>query len=390
MNHGKYVFSQVMDSVPYYQFLKCVEEYKGHHWIKRFSCWEQFLAMSFGQLSYRESLRDVVVCLHAQRAKLYHLGFRSKIVRPTLARANEKRDWRIYRDFAQILIGKARQLYIDDKEFSLNLEGTCYVLDSTIIDLCFSVFPWAKFRKTKSAIKIHTLMDLHGSIPTFFHISDGKMSDVGFLDMIKFEVGAYYIMDRGYLDFNRLYNIYEEGSYFITRAKSNFSFERLYSKPVDKSLGLQCDQVIRLSGYQTSKKYPELLRRIKYTDNETGKRYVFLTNDFNIDSKTIADLYKYRWQIELFFKWIKQHLRIKTFWGQSENAVKTQICIAICIYLIVAILKKRLGIERNLYEMLQILNVSLFDKTPLFELFSEYDLNNSKDHPQNTLQLFDI
>jgi hypothetical protein len=387
MNYGKYIFAQVMESVPSKQFQRCVDAYQGHHRIKNFSCWDQFLAMSFGQLAYRESLSDIVVCLKAQRAKRYHLGFRSIVKKSTFAYTNKHRDWRIYRDFAQVLILQARRLYIDDPEFTLDLEGTCYALDSTSIDLCLSLFRWAPYVETKGAVKVHTQMDLRGSIPTHFEITSGKVNDVKFLDMIEYERGAHYIMDRGYVDYERLYRIHRAGAFFVTRAKRNTVLERLYSNPVDRSGGLRCDQIIRLTGHGTLKKYPDKLRRIKYCDAETKQYYIFITNDFNIDAQTVADLYKHRWQIELFFKWIKQHLKIKNFWGRSENAVKTQICIAICTYLTVAILKKRLGIEQNLYEILQILSASLFDKTPLFELFSDDRLHNSEEDSPNTLPL---
>jgi hypothetical protein len=390
MNHGSYVLSQVMEFVPYYQFQKCVERHKGHYWVKRFSCRDQFLAMVFGQLSCRESLRDVVVCLRAQHAKLYHLGFSGQVAKTTLARANEKRDWRIYRDFAQVLIQEARLLYIDDPEFTLDLEGTCYALDSTSIDLCLSVFSWAPYVATKGAVKVHTQMDLRGSIPTFFHITSGKVNDVNFLDLIEYERGAHYVMDRGYVDYARLHTIHQAGAFFVTRAKHNTAWKRLYSQPVDRTSGLRCDQIIQLTGTGTKQKYPDKLRRIKYYDAETDQYYVFLTNDFNVNAQTIADLYKYRWHIELFFKWIKQHLKIKTFWGHSENAVKTQICSAICTYLIVAILKKKLGIKRNLYELLQILSVSLFDKTPLVELFSDERLQEFHGGSQMTLPFGDF
>lgn len=385
MHQGKYVFSQVMEFVPHYQFDQCVERYQGHRYVKNFTCREQFLSMAFGQLAYLDSLRSVVICLTAQRAKLYHLGFRKEVRLPTLASANENRDWRIYRDLAQELIQEAKQLYISDKEFNLELDGTCYVIDASSIELCLNIFKWAKFVTTKGAVKLHLMMDLQGNIPTFFHISDGKMHDINFLDIVDFENGAYYIMDRGYVDYERLYKINIAGAFFVTRSKSNTAWKRLYSNEVDKSTGVRCDQIIRLTGYKARKDYPDKLRRIKYFDKETNQHYVFLTNDFNVDAKVIADLYKYRWQIELFFKWIKQHLKIKTFWGYSANAVKTQICIAICTYLIVAILKKRLNIDRNIYEILQILNVSLFDKTPINKLLSEADLQIFEEQPQNTL-----
>lgn len=374
MNQGKYVFSQVMELVPYYQFNQCVKKYKGHYCIKSFTCWEQFLAMAFGQLTYRESLRDVVICLRAQKSKLYHLGFSSLIAKSTLARANEKRDWRIYRDFAQILINKARKLYCDDKEFNLDLEGAVYVIDSTIIELCLNVFKWARLIKARAAVKLHLMLDLNGNIPTFFDITSGKVHDLEFLDMIELEAGAYYIMDRGYVDFGRLFKIHEAGAFFIVRGKKDFVFKRLYSNKVDKTIGLRCDQIIKLTHHQSIKKYPDKLRRIKYFDQEDNKYLVFLTNDFNLEAKVITDLYKHRWQVELFFKWIKQHLKIKAFWGYSANAVKTPICIAICTYLIVAIIKKKLNIDRNLYEILQILSVSTFDKSRLTKLISEAKL----------------
>jgi hypothetical protein len=382
MNQEKYVFSQVMEFIRHYPFNLCVARYQGHYRIKQFTCREQFLAMAFGQLAYRESLRDVVVCLGAQKDKRYHLGFRSHIFLPTLAKANEKRDWRIYRDFAQILIHEARALYIDDKQFTLDLEGTFYVIDATTIELCVSIFSWAHFRKTKAALKLHTVMELKGNIPTFFSITSGKVNDVNFLDDIEWEAGAYYMMDRGYMDYGRWYAIHKSEAFFVTRAKRNLAFKRLYSSVVDKSTGLRCDQVIRFTGSRSAKGYPEKLRRIKYFDKETDRTYVFLTNDFNIEALHVAQLYKHRWQIEIFFKWIKQHLKIKTFWGHSTNAVKTQICTAICAYLVVAIMKKKLNIKRNLYEILQILSVSLFVKKPLDKLFSESALQKSDDTSQ--------
>ena len=382
MFQGKYVFSQIMDQVIHYQFNQCVARYQGESWVKHFSCWEQFLAMSFGQLAHRESLRDVVVCLNAQHEKLYHLGFRAPVVRSTLAYANENRDWRIYRDLAQVFIQYARKLYANDTIFNLDLDGTVYILDSTTIDLCLNIFPWATFRTTKSAVKLHTLIDLKGNIPAFFHISEGKMHDVKFLDILAYEAGAYYVMDKGYLDYGRLHAIHEARAFFVTRAKDNLVCKRLYSNKVDKAVGVRCDQVIRLSSARAGKKYPDKLRRIKYFDAETSHYYVFLTNDFNVPAKTIADLYKHRWQIELFFKWIKQHLKIQSFWGYSANAVKTQICIAICDYLIVAIMRKQLNLNRNLYEILQILSVSMFDKTPINTLVSEFDLQSFDDRAQ--------
>ena len=365
-----------MEFVPYYQFKKCVERYKGHYRLRNLTCWDQFLAMAFGQLSYRESLRDVVVCLQSQKSKHYHLGFSSSIAKTTLARANEKRDWRIYRDFAQILIKQARKLYVDDKEFDLDLDGTCYAIDSSTIELCLNVYKWARLVKVRAAVRLHLQMDLNGNIPAFFNITTGKIHDINFLDDINIESGAYYVMDRGYVDFERLNRIHRAGAFFVTRAKINFAHKRLYSTKVDRATGLRCDQIVRLTNYYASKDYPDKLRRIKYYDTETTKCFVFLTNDFNIDAITVAKLYKNRWQIELFFKWIKQHLKIKSFWGYSANAVKTQICVAICVYLIVAIIKKKLKIDRNLYEILQILSVSLFDKIPLHKLISRADLQS--------------
>jgi transposase len=394
MNKGKYVFAQIMETLPRHEFDEYVERYQGERYAKNFSCRDQFLALSFGQLAYRESLRDVITCLSAQRAKLYHLGFRSTLARSTLAEANEKRDWRIYRDFAELLIIEAKRCYADDPAFTLDLDGSCYVIDSTSIAMCLATFPWAPYMQThmheKGAVKLHLLMDLHGSIPTFFHMTSGKVPDVYFLDRIVFEAGAYYMMDKGYHDYARFYAIHKAGAFFVTRAKDNMGFARLYSHACDTSTGLRCDQTIRLSGADARKRYPDTMRRIKYYDEETDRYYVFLTNNFTIPAQTVADLYKHRWQIELFFKWIKQHLKIKTFWGHSKNAVQMQICIALCTYLIVAILKKRLGIERNLYEILQILSVSLFDKTPLVELFSRVEIQKSGDDPQETLPLLGI
>jgi hypothetical protein len=390
MLQGKYVFAQVMESFSLYDFNGCVARYRGQHAVKVLSCREHFLAMAFGQLAYRESLRDVTTCLFAQRSKSYHLGFRATVRRSTLAEANEKRDWRIYRDFAYILIATARSLYVDDNAFTLDLEGSCYAIDSTSIEMCLAVFPWAPYMHTKGAVKMHLQMDLRGSIPTFFHITDGKVNDVNFLDVVTFEAGSYYVMDRGYLDFKRLYAIHQAGAYFVTRTKRNTKFVCRASRAVDRVSGLRCDQSIRLTGHGMDVRYPELLRRIKYHDAETSKHYVFLTNNFTVDAYGITQLYKHRWQIELFFKWIKQHLKIKTFWGHSKNAVQTQICIALCAYLIVAIMKKRLDVKMPLYEMLQILSVSLFDKTPLFELFADADTDASVGCSEKTASLFDI
>lgn len=389
MHQGKYVFSQIMEQVVRYQFNQCVARYNGEYWMKNLSCWDQFLALSFGQLSFRNSVRDIVTCLNAHREKMYHVGFRSPVKRSTLANANERRDWRIYADFATVLIQQTRKLYMNDASFNLDLDGTAYVLDSTTIELCLNIFPWARLVKKRAAVKVNVMMDLQGNIPAFFTISSGKTHDIYFLDVITYECGAYYIMDRGYIDFERFRAIHTAGAFFVTRAKDNLSFHRLYSNPVDKSAGVRCDQIIILSGYNTQKAYPEKLRRVKYVDALTQQQYVFLTNHMQLDALTIATLYKYRWQIELFFKWIKQHLSITTFWGRSHNAVKTQICIALCVYLLVAILKKKLKIERNSYEILQILSVSLFDKMPVYQLISEYPLQNSQPTIEKQAKLWD-
>lgn len=391
MHSGKYVFAQIMEHLPRHEFDACVVRYRGDRYVKLFSCRDQFLAMAFGQLAYRESLRDVATCLSAQRAKLYHLGFRSKtIAKTTLASANEERDWRIYRDFVQILIRKARALYCDEPVIADDLSGSCYAIDSSSIDLCLSLFPWAPYVATKAAVKLHLVMDIRGSIPTFFNMTSGKVNDVNFLDDIAFESGAFYVMDRGYFDFERLYRIHRQGAFFVTRAKKNTRMRRRYSHPIDKTTGILCDQTVFLTGAQTAEKYPDTLRRIKYRDAETSRTYVFLTNNQAVSASSIALLYKHRWQIELFFKWIKQHLKIKAFWGHSANAVKTQICIALAAYLLVAILKKRLNIDRNLYEILQISSVSLLDKSGLTELFSRTDLQNSDRVSGKMASLFDF
>jgi transposase len=389
MHQGKYVFSQIMESVARHDFIKCVSRYEGEHRVKRFSCWEQFLAMAFGQLSFRESLRDIVVCLTAQRHKLYHLGFHTTVMLPTLARANENRDWRIYRDYADVLIKEAQSLYASDASAILDLEGAVYAIDSTTIELCLNIFPWARLKKKRASIKLNIGLELKGNIPAFFDISSGKEHDVHFMDRIEYEMGNYYVMDRGYVDFKRLYTIHRAGAFFVTRAKANMVFHRLYSNIVDKSSGVKCDQTIVLTGYQAAQHYPEKLRRIKYVDAETGQVYVFLTNQFELPAKTIAELYKNRWQVELFFKWIKQHLSVKSFWGRSANAVKTQICIALCAYLLVAILKKKLKIDRSSYEILQILSVSLFDKTPMKTLVSEFVLQEPEQNAQKQAMLWD-
>jgi len=387
MNIGRIVFAQLMDFVPSYEFRQCVERYNGNYKVKSFSCRDQFLCMAFAQLTYRESLRDIEACLRVAKTKLYHMGIRGKVSRNTLAHANETRDWRIYADFAQVLIQTARELYAAE-DFGLELDRTVYALDATIIDLCLSVFPWAKFRKGKAAVKLHTLLDLRGSIPVVISITHGKIHDVNILDELLIEAGAVYIMDRAYVDFARLYRIHQSQAFFVTRAKSNFVFKRLYSQPVDKSTGVRVDQTITITGFYTLKGYPDKLRRICYLDAETNKRLVFLTNNFTLPAQVIAQLYKCRWQVELFFKWIKQHLRIKAFYGTTENAVKTQIWIAISVYVLVAIVKKRLKLDRSLYTILQILSVSLFEKTPILQALSHIDYDETMDDDDNQLNLF--
>jgi len=387
MEKGKTVFAQLIDFLPRYDFQQCVQHYRGNHKIKTFSCWDQFLCMAFAQLTYRESLRDIEACLRSTQHKLYHMGFRGKVSRNTLAHANEVRDWRIYADFAQILIARARHLYANDS-FGVELRQMVYALDSTTIDLCLSLFPWAKFRKHKAAVKLHTLLDLHGNIPSVIFMTHGKIHDVKILDELVLEAGAIYLMDRGYLDFARLYKIHQAPAFFITRAKRNFSFQRLYSHPIEKRTGLQCDQTIVLEGFYAQKDYPTLLRRIRYFDTSKDKRLIFLTNNFTLPALTIAQLFRCRWHIELFFKWIKQHLRIKAFYGTSENAVKTQIWIAISVYVLVAIVKKQLGLEINLYTILQILSVTLFEKMPILQAFSDEIYTNQHNDTDNQLKLF--
>jgi hypothetical protein len=390
MHSGKHIFAQIIEFIPRREFDKFVEKYKGNNCIRSFDCRDQLLSLMFGQLTNIRSLRGIVLCLNAYSKMLYHLGFKTKdLVLSTLARANENRDWRIYQDLAGLLIKKARKLYVDDNDFKIELDGAVYALDSTVIELCFSAFKWAKFKQESSGVKIHTQLDLKGNIPSFFLITNANVHDVNFLDALEIEAGAFYVMDRGYIDFERLWRMEEQKAFFVTRAKNNFSFKRIYSDEVDKKIGLRCDQVIKLEGNVSKKHYPGKLRRIKYFDFERNKMYVFLTNNFRIDAKTIADLYKRRWQIELFFKWIKQHLRIEVFWGYSANAVKTQICAALCAFLLVAIMKKELKIKRNLYEILQILSVSPFEKIPLNTLLSETDLQIFEDQSQKRLFLLD-
>jgi len=387
MYTGKIIFSQVMDHLPMHTFRRSVQRYNGNHKIKDFTCLDQYLCMAFAQLTYRESLRDIEACLRAQNNKLYHMGIRSNVSRNTLSNANKIRDWRIYADFAQSLINIARRLYVND-EFGIELDHTVYALDSTTIDLCLSTFPWATFRKAKGAVKLHTLIDLKGNIPTFIHISDGKLHDVNVLDELIPEPGAFYVMDRGYLDFARLYVLTLCASFFVIRAKSNTQLKRLYSHPVDSSTGLICDQTVVLTGVDSHKDYPVKLRRIRYYDVDTQKRFVFLTNNFVLPALTITQLYKCRWQIELFFKWIKQHLRIKQFYGTSENAVKTQVWIAVSVYVLVAIIKKRLKIELSLYTILQILSVTVFEKMPVFQVLTNSYYKYDDSMSCNQLNLF--
>jgi hypothetical protein len=386
MNIGRTVFTQIMDFIPLFQFRQCVARYNGNYKVITFTCLDQFLCMAFAQLTYRESLRDIEACLRVAKPKLYHMGIRSNVSRNTLAHANENRDWRIYADFAQVLIKTARELYANE-DFGLELKQAVYAFDSTTIDLCLSVFPWAKFRKTKAAVKLHTLLDLRGNIPVVISITNGKMHDVNALDDLVFEPGAIYIFDKAYVDFARLYRIHQSLAFFVTRAKSNFVFKRLYSQPVDKSTGVRADQIIMVTGFYTLMDYPERLRRIRYYDIETKKRFVFLTNNFTLPAIVIAKLYKCRWQVELFFKWIKQHLRIKAFYGTSENALKTQIWIAISVYVLVAIVKKRLKLDRSLYTILQILSVTMFEKTPILQVLSAPNYETDTVDGDNQLNL---
>ena len=369
MNSGSTIFSQLVGFLSHYEFQKCVSRYDGEHKVKSFSCWDQYLCMAFAQLTYREGLRDIEACLRVAKDKLYHMGIRSKVSRNTLSNANMVRDWRIFADFGQELIAEARTLYANE-DFGVDLDETIYALDSTTIDLCLSLFPWAHFRKHKGAVKMHTLLDVRGSIPTLVNITHGKVHDVNILDTLPLEAGSIYVMDRGYLDFARLYTIHLAGAFFVTRAKHNTQLRRLYSHPVEKSTGVQCDQTVIPRVLQSKKDYPGQLRRIRYFDAEQNRSLVFLSNHFTLPALTISDTYRCRWQVELFFKWIKQHLRIKNFYGNSENAVKTQIWIAISIYVLVAIVKKRLKLENSLYTILQILSVTLFEKTPILQALS--------------------
>ena len=389
MNTGKLVFAQVMSYLPLTTFRRCVARYNGEHKVKHFSCLDQFMCMAFAQLTYRESLRDIEACLRSQSTKLYHMGFRSKVPRSTLADANETHDWRIFADFAKHLIGIARPLHAEDP-IGLELDHTLYALDSTTIDLCLSLFPWAKFRQHKAAVKLHTLLDLHGNIPTFIRITDGKVHDVNILDEILPEAGAFYVMDRGYIDFERLYVFTLCSAFFVVRTKDNVLLERRYSHAVDKSTGIRSDQTVILTSMESAKVYPDVLRRVSFYDVETDKRLKFLTNNFVLPALTIAQIYKARWQVELFFKWIKQHLRIKTFFGTSQNAVKTQIWIAVSVYVLVAIVRKRLVLEESLYQILQILSLTLFEKVPILQALQPSDSQNESGEDFNQLILFEF
>jgi len=389
MHTGRIVFAQLLDFLPRHEFDKCVRRYRGKHRVRRFSCFDQFLCMAFAQLTFRESLRDIETCLRALQPKLYHAGIRGSVARSTLADANETRDWRIYADFAQVLIRRARTLYAHD-DFALELEQAAYAFDATTIDLCLALFPWARFRRHKAAIKLHTLLDLRGSIPCFIHVTEGKTAEVTVLDELVLEPGAFYVMDRGYIDFGRLYTISENLAYFVVRAKRNLDYRRSRSRPVDKATGLRSDQTIRLRGPKTSQDYPAPLRRISYVDPETRTRFVFLTNHVTLPALTVTQLYHGRWRVELFFKWIKQHLRIKGFYGLSENAVKTQVWIAISVYVLVAILKKELKLDRSLGEILQILSITLFEKEAISQVLAASSIQEELDESCNQLNLFDL
>jgi len=389
MNEGRTVFSQLMDFLPLHRFRPCVERYGGNYKVHRFTCLDQFLCLAFAQLTFRESLRDIEACLRAQQPKLYHMGFRGQVSRSNLAYANEHRDWRIFAEFAQALIGIARDLYRDEP-FGVDLCETVYAFDSTTIDLCLSLFPWAQFRRRKSAVKLHTLLDLRGSIPTSVYVTGGQVHDVNLLDVLELEAGAFYLLDRGYVDFARLYVFTQGCAFFVTRAKKNLQFYLRTSRPVDRSSGVRCDQTIRLTGTRTAQHYPDLLRRIAYYDAEKDLRLTFLTNNFLLLPLTIAQLYRARWQVELFFRWIKQHLHIRAFYGTSENAVKTQVWVALTVYVLVAIVKKQLGLEQSLHQILQILDATIFEKTPILEGFSNFSAASADEETCIQLSLFDL
>jgi hypothetical protein len=389
MNQGRTIFAQLIEHLPHKEFQQCVARYSGDRNPRGFSCWDQYLAMAFAQLTYRESLRDIEACLGAMSAKLYHMGFRSRVARSTLADANDRHDWRIYADFAQVLIATARTLYAAEP-MGVELDQTLYALDSTTIDLCLSLFPWARFRKHKGAVKMHTLLDLHGNIPAFIHITDGKVHDVNVLDELLIEAAAFYVMDRAYIDFARLYRFTMESAFFVVRMKSNVLVTRRCSREVDPAIGVRSDQTVVLSSLSSALAYPDAMRKISYVDAETGKRLVFLTNNFALPAATIAAIYKQRWQVELFFKWIKQHLRIKAFYGTSENAVKTQIWIAVSVYVLVAIVRKRLCVEVTLYQLLQVLSLTLFEKTLILRALQQIDSQNDLPCSSNQLNLFNL
>jgi hypothetical protein len=389
MNSGKYVFSQIMDLVSSTSFQTLVNRYKGDYKIKEFSCWKQFLCMAFGQLTHRESLTDTLMCLKANAHKMYHLGIGEVVANSTLSKANENRSYQIYQDLAMLLIKEAKELYLNDDDLEVSLKGNVFAIDATTIDLCLSTFYWATFRSTKGGIKLHTQIDLKTSIPEFILFSNASVHDVNALDYICFEANSFYIMDRGYVDYKRLYKIHSADAFFVTRAKDNMNYRRLYSHPKDKNNGVLYDQTVMLNNHYASKDYPEKLRRIKFKDEVTGKELVFLSNNFQLKATEIAQLYKHRWKIELFFKWIKQHLKIKTFWGQSENAVKTQVWIAVSIYVLVAIAKKKFMLEQSLYEILQILSLSIFEKVPINQLFQQTQLQYFKELNHNQLKMFD-
>ena len=389
MNEGRTVFSQLMDFLPLHRFRSCVERYGGDYKVQSFTCLDQFLCLAFAQLTFRESLRDIEACLRAQQPKLYHMGFRGQVSRSNLAYANEHRDWRIFAEFAQVLIGIARDLYRDEP-FGVDLSETVYAFDSTTIDLCLSLFPWAQFRRRKSAVKLHTLLDLRGSIPTSVYVTGGQVHDVNLLDVLELEAGAFYLLDRGYVDFARLYLFTQACAFFVTRAKKNLQFYLHTSRPVDRSSGVRCDQTIRLTGMRTARRYPPLLRRIAYYDAEKDLRLTFLSNNFRLLPLTIAQLYRARWQVELFFRWIKQHLHLRAFYGTSENAVKTQVWVALAVYVLVAIVKKQLGLDQSLHQILQILDATIFEKTPILEGFSNFSAASSDEETCIQLSLFDL
>ena len=386
MYEGKLVFAQVMDHLPMHTFRRCVARFKGDHSVKSFTCQDQLRCMAFAQLTFRESLRDTVICLQAQSAKLYHMGLRGAVARSTLAEANEGRDWRLYATFAQALIGQARKLYAGEP-FGAELDGTAYALDTTNIELCLSLFPWAEFKRTKGAVRLHTQLDLRGNIPTFIHIDDGKSFDSDILDAIVPEAGAIYVMDRGFIDFGRLNRLAQAAAFFVVRSKTSVKWRRILSRPVDNSIGIEADQIIRLVARKSRERYPDRLRRVSYRDADTGKRLVFLTNNLTLPARTIADLYKCRWQIELFFKWIKQNLSIKSFFGTSQNAVRTQIWIAVSVYVLIAILKKRLKLDASLSQILQTISITLFEKMPLDQLLGNIQATDEKCHDVNQLKL---